>query len=174
MLWYIVSFLSGIHSVFLVIFRNSIEQLIDTFKGLVAGCHSFCLFSCFFIIYIHSFNHNTFIRRHSLKPLSISSSPLSAQWENFPVVPSRESNSGLPYSKPTRCQLSRAAPYFILFYLILFYLILSYLILSYLILSYLILSYLIFSYLILSCLILSYLILSYLILSYLILSFYLI
>ncbi len=27
-----------------------------------------------FITYIHSFNHNTFIRRHSLKPLSISSS----------------------------------------------------------------------------------------------------
>jgi hypothetical protein len=25
---------------------------------------------------------------------------------NFPVGPSRESNSGLPYSKPTRCQLS--------------------------------------------------------------------
>ncbi len=43
------------------------------FKGLVAGCHSFCLF-WFFITYIHSFNHNTFIRRHSLKPLSISSS----------------------------------------------------------------------------------------------------
>jgi hypothetical protein len=27
------------------------------------------------------------------------------------VVPSRESNSGLPYSKPTRYQLSHAAPY---------------------------------------------------------------
>ncbi len=31
--------------------------------------------------------------------------------DNLPVVPSRESNSGLPYSKPTRCQLSHAAPY---------------------------------------------------------------
>ncbi len=31
----------------------------------MAGCHSFCLFSNF-ITYIHSFNHNTFIRRHSL------------------------------------------------------------------------------------------------------------
>jgi hypothetical protein len=29
--------------------------------------------------------------------------------ENLPVVPSRELNSGLPYSKPTRYQLSRAA-----------------------------------------------------------------
>ncbi len=44
------------------------------FNGLVAECHSFCLFSYFFITYKHSFNHNTFIRLHSLKPLSISSS----------------------------------------------------------------------------------------------------
>jgi hypothetical protein len=29
--------------------------------------------------------------------------------KNLPVVPSRESNSGLPYSKPTRYQLSHAA-----------------------------------------------------------------
>ncbi len=41
-------------------------------KGLVAGCHSFCLF--FIFLYIHTFNHNSFIRLHSLKPLSISSS----------------------------------------------------------------------------------------------------
>jgi hypothetical protein len=32
------------------------------------------LFIFDFITYIHSFNHNTFIRSHSLKPLSISSS----------------------------------------------------------------------------------------------------
>ncbi len=47
-------------------------------KGLVAGCHSFCLFSYFLLTYIHTFiqshSHNTFIRRHSLGPLSISSS----------------------------------------------------------------------------------------------------
>jgi hypothetical protein len=30
--------------------------------------------------------------------------------KHLPVVPSRESNSGLPYSKPTRYQLSHAAP----------------------------------------------------------------
>jgi hypothetical protein len=30
--------------------------------------------------------------------------------DDLPVVPSRESNSGLPYSKPTRYQLSHAAP----------------------------------------------------------------
>ncbi len=34
------------------------------------------LFILIFITYIHSFAHNTFIRRHSLKPLSISSSPM--------------------------------------------------------------------------------------------------
>jgi hypothetical protein len=48
------------------------------FKGLVAGCHSFCLFFIFFVTYIHSFiqshSYNTFIHHHSLGPLSISSS----------------------------------------------------------------------------------------------------
>jgi hypothetical protein len=32
--------------------------------------------------------------------------------KDLPVVPSRESNSGLPYSKPTRYQLSHAAQTF--------------------------------------------------------------
>ncbi len=40
----------------------------------MAGYHSFLFIFIFFIKYIHSFNHNTFIRRHSLKPLSVSSS----------------------------------------------------------------------------------------------------
>jgi hypothetical protein len=31
--------------------------------------------------------------------------------KNLPGVPSRESKSGLPYSKPTHCQLSYAAPF---------------------------------------------------------------
>ncbi len=44
------------------------------FKGLVAGCHSFLFIFIFFITYRRSFNHNTFIRLHLLKPLSISSS----------------------------------------------------------------------------------------------------
>jgi hypothetical protein len=48
-------------------------------KGLVAGCHTFLfIFHIFFITYIHTFiqSHscNTFILRHSLGPLSISSS----------------------------------------------------------------------------------------------------
>jgi hypothetical protein len=60
--------------------------------------------------FIQSHLYNTFIRRHSLGPLSISSSLESGK--TLPVVLSRELNSGLPYSKPTRYQLSRAAPFF--------------------------------------------------------------
>jgi hypothetical protein len=43
------------------------------FKGLVTGCHSFCLFFIFYNIhtFIQSHSYNTFIRRHSLGPLSI-------------------------------------------------------------------------------------------------------
>ncbi len=44
-------------------------------RSLKVWWHDATLFVYFdFITYIHSFNHNTFIRRHSLKPLSISSS----------------------------------------------------------------------------------------------------
>jgi hypothetical protein len=45
------------------------------YKGLVAGCHSFLLFFIFYNIhtFIQSHSYNTFIHRHSLRPLSISS-----------------------------------------------------------------------------------------------------
>ncbi len=66
------------------------------------------LFIFDFITYIHSFNHYTFIRRHSLKLLSISSSLVCSVGKTSLCC--RESNSGLPYSKPTRCQLSHTAP----------------------------------------------------------------
>jgi len=55
--------------------------------------------------------YNTFIHLHSPRPLSISSLHSCSVEKNLPVVPSRESNSGLPSSKPTRYQLSHAAPY---------------------------------------------------------------
>ncbi len=69
----------------------------------------------YFITYIYSF-----IRSHSY----IHTSPFAGaslhffiacklSGKNHPVVPSRESNSGLPYSKPTRYQLSNAAPYWV-------------------------------------------------------------
>ncbi len=57
---------------------------------------------------------HTFIQSHSSVAIRWGLSPflhrLFAQWGNLPVVPSRESNSGLPYSKPTSYQLSHAAP----------------------------------------------------------------
>ncbi len=62
--------------------------------------------------FIQSHSYNTFIRHHSPGLLSISSSLVGSVGKNLPLVPSRESNSGLPYSKPTRYQLSHAAPFF--------------------------------------------------------------
>jgi hypothetical protein len=62
------------------------ESVIPTTFALVASSLFFFLkvwwqdatlfvyFHIFYITFIHSFNHNTFIRLHSLKPLSISSS----------------------------------------------------------------------------------------------------
>ncbi len=62
------------------------------------ACEKF-IFS-YFITCIHSFiqshSHNTFMHRHSLRPLSFSSSLVCSVGKHLPVVPSRESNSGLP------------------------------------------------------------------------------
>jgi hypothetical protein len=60
----------------------------------------FEIFQC--IQYIYSI---TFIRRHLLRFFTFSPSLVSSV-KNLPRVLSRESNSGLPYSKPTHCQLS--------------------------------------------------------------------
>jgi hypothetical protein len=58
-------------------------------------------------IYIHSFNHihTTHLSVAICRGLSPSLHRFEAQWESLPVVPSRESNSGLPYSKPMLYQL---------------------------------------------------------------------
>ncbi len=67
----------------------------------------FVFFIIFYYIhtYIHSFiqshSFNTFIHRHSRRPLSISSSLVCSVGKHLPVVPRQESNSSLPYSKPT-------------------------------------------------------------------------
>jgi hypothetical protein len=67
-----------------------------------------------FPMYIHSFNHihTTHLSVAIRRGLSPSLHRFEAQWESLPVVPSRESNSesDLPYSKPTLYQLSNAAP----------------------------------------------------------------
>jgi hypothetical protein len=75
----------------------------------------------FFLFIFHFFNNiHTFIQSQyiHLSPFVEASLHILIacvlSGGNFPVGPSRESNSGLPYSKPTRCQLSHAAPYFFL------------------------------------------------------------
>jgi hypothetical protein len=62
--------------------------------------------------YIHSIPFIQYIR-----PSSFAVVPLhlliagQLGWKNLPGVPSRETNSGLPYGKPTQYQLSYAAPW---------------------------------------------------------------
>jgi hypothetical protein len=66
----------------------------------------------FHILYTHTFIQSLFIHPSPFAEASLHffiACMLSG--EDLPVVPSRESNSGLPYSKPTRCQLRHAAPY---------------------------------------------------------------
>jgi hypothetical protein len=66
------------------------------------------LFLFILIVYIHSFIQSQYIHPSPFAEASLHiliAGVLSG--ENFPVGSSRESNSGLPYSKPTRCQLSR-------------------------------------------------------------------
>jgi hypothetical protein len=71
-----------------------------------------------FLIFIIFNNHShstiihSFILHHSPRPVFLYPHRFFAQQEkNLHEVPSRESNSGLPYSKPTRYQLSHAAPW---------------------------------------------------------------
>jgi hypothetical protein len=74
------------------------------------------IFHIFYNIqYKHSFNHIHHIHTIHLSVAirwGLSPSPHRSKLsgKNLPVVPSRESNSGLPYSKPTLYQLSHAAP----------------------------------------------------------------
>jgi hypothetical protein len=72
--------------------------------------HIYLLF-IFHILYMH-----TFIQLQFIHPSPVAEASLHffiacmLSGEDLPVVPSQESNSGLPYSKPTRSQLSHAAP----------------------------------------------------------------
>ncbi len=74
----------------------------------------FLFIFCFHNIqYRHSFNHSHTIHLSVAIRRGLSPSPhrfVSSVGKPLPVVPSRDSNSGLPYSKPTRYQLSHAAP----------------------------------------------------------------
>ncbi len=77
-------------------------------KGLVAGCHSFCLFS-YFLTYMHSFNHSTFICRHSLKPLSISSSLVCSVGKTSLWCRAKKNQTQACHTASRR-ELSHAAP----------------------------------------------------------------
>ncbi len=66
-------------------------------------------FAFIFLYTGDTFIHHSFNHKHTLRPISISSQ-LSAQWAETLWVPSRDSNSGRPYSKPACYQLSHTAP----------------------------------------------------------------
>ncbi len=67
-----------------------------------------------FITYIHSFNHIQYIYP---SPFAVVFFHIliacKLRGKNLPGVPSWESNSGLPYSMPTRYQLRYAAPFWL-------------------------------------------------------------
>ncbi len=82
-------------------------------KGLKVWWHDATLFVYFsyFIAYIHSFDHIHTI--HLSVTICRGLSPFPHRFVSSVGRPSlwcREWNSGLPYSKPTRYQLSHAAP----------------------------------------------------------------
>ncbi len=84
-------------------------------------CFFFFLFFFFLFFFINClfwfYNIHTFIQSQYIHPSPFAEAFLHIlvacvlSGEIFPVVPRRESNSGLPYSKPTRCQLGHAAPW---------------------------------------------------------------
>jgi hypothetical protein len=71
------------------------------------------LFLTFLIFNIHSYITIvlSFILHHALRPVSLYPHSFLAQHEEPPGVPSRDSNSYLPFSKLTHYQLSYTAPY---------------------------------------------------------------
>jgi hypothetical protein len=70
----------------------------------------------FLFIFIFFYYIQTFIQSQYIHPSAFAEASLHIliacllSGEDLPVMPSRESNSGLPYSKPTCCQLSHATP----------------------------------------------------------------
>ncbi len=74
------------------------------YKGLVAVCHSFCIY-----LSLDTFTQHSFINIGWGPSPCLHSCRLSG-WI-LHGVPSRDSNSGLPYSKPARYQLSHTALY---------------------------------------------------------------
>jgi hypothetical protein len=79
---------------------------------LSVNAFNYSIFKVLVATYIHliTFIHTTQLSVAIRRGLSPSLHRFEAQWESFPVVPSQDSYSGLPYSKPTLYQLSNAAP----------------------------------------------------------------
>jgi hypothetical protein len=77
-------------------------------RGLVAWCHSFVYLWNVTVHTVHSF-YNIYTVNSSVA-ICWGSSTFRHRWPAHRVS-SRESNSGLPYIKPTHYQLSNAAPY---------------------------------------------------------------
>ncbi len=75
------------------------------FEGLVAGCHSFCLFFIFFYnlhTYIHSITFIQYIYPSTFAGASLSPHRLKAQWEDPPELgPALQQADALP-TKPRR------------------------------------------------------------------------
>jgi hypothetical protein len=82
---------------------KNLKSILDI-HFFVAGCQSFCLFFIFYNIhtFIQSHSYNTFIHRHLLRHLSISSSLVCSVGNTSLWCPA-ENRIGLPYSKPTHC-----------------------------------------------------------------------
>jgi hypothetical protein len=81
-----------------------ILSLADYFKGLVvaATLYIYLIFSVAYGTFIITFlQYGTFIQIHSPRPLDFLIA-CSLRWKNFPGMPSQDSNSGMPYSRPQR------------------------------------------------------------------------
>ncbi len=62
---------------------QNVFKEVNIIKGLVAVCYSFCIYFSLYNTVDTSYNHTSFIHKHSLRPISISSQ-LSAQWAEPP------------------------------------------------------------------------------------------
>jgi hypothetical protein len=74
---------------------------VDKAKSILADPGSGALLT-WYHTFIQSHSYNTFIRRHSPGASLHLLITCKLSGKNLPVVPIRESNSGLPYSKPAR------------------------------------------------------------------------
>jgi hypothetical protein len=80
------------------------------FLRLVAVCHSFCIFIFLSLFTIHTFIQSL-IHNICRGPYPYLHRCRLSAWAELQGVRSRDSNSGLPYTRPAHYHLSCAAPY---------------------------------------------------------------